>query len=269
VSEKSGNTLNPFVGLAAWVALITALIAGTSSSERSPATAPAPRAAIGSLNEARANSDPCAASLPTGLSAPRMPQSDVDVQRMSYAERVDLAQELVRGVQDGRQPKADGIPLAAYLLDGVPRQDAAWRRANELKRSVNGLQPTRKELLASLSAADRLWFAALYLRQAGHDHVKASEYRRGARELLAGVPPSAPEYGDALLLRALAAPTRPRRIGSSPPLQAVTAAPICAENGSCYGDISAATGRPKTVNVSGYYRRDGTYVSGYYRSTPR
>jgi hypothetical protein len=43
----------------------------------------------------------------------------------------------------------------------------------------------------------------------------------------------------------------------------------CAENGSCYGDISALTGHPRTVNVRGYYRRDGTYVRGHYRSRPR
>ena len=42
----------------------------------------------------------------------------------------------------------------------------------------------------------------------------------------------------------------------------------CAENGSCYGDISTSTGRPKTVPVSGYYRKDGTYVRGHYRSRP-
>lgn len=40
----------------------------------------------------------------------------------------------------------------------------------------------------------------------------------------------------------------------------------CAENGSCYGDISALTGRPKTVAVRGYYRKNGTYVRGHYRS---
>lgn len=42
-----------------------------------------------------------------------------------------------------------------------------------------------------------------------------------------------------------------------------------AENGSHYGEISPATGRPKTVEVRGYYRRDGTYVRGHYRSAPR
>lgn len=43
----------------------------------------------------------------------------------------------------------------------------------------------------------------------------------------------------------------------------------CAENGSCYGDVSALTGNPKTTHVSGYYRRDGTYVRGHYRSGGR
>jgi hypothetical protein len=42
--------------------------------------------------------------------------------------------------------------------------------------------------------------------------------------------------------------------------------PSCAENGSCYGDVSSATMRPKTTHVSGYTRRDGTYVRGHYRS---
>jgi hypothetical protein len=40
----------------------------------------------------------------------------------------------------------------------------------------------------------------------------------------------------------------------------------CAENGSCYGDISDVNGLPKTNLVNGYTRKDGTYVRGYYRS---
>jgi len=43
----------------------------------------------------------------------------------------------------------------------------------------------------------------------------------------------------------------------------------CAENGSCYGDISTLTGRPKTIHIRGYYRKDGTYVRGHYRGPPR
>lgn len=39
-----------------------------------------------------------------------------------------------------------------------------------------------------------------------------------------------------------------------------------AENGSYYGQISENTGRPKTVHVRGYYRRDGTYVRSHFRS---
>lgn len=40
----------------------------------------------------------------------------------------------------------------------------------------------------------------------------------------------------------------------------------CSESGSCYGEISPATGKPKTVYVPGYFRSDGKYVRGYYRS---
>lgn len=46
-------------------------------------------------------------------------------------------------------------------------------------------------------------------------------------------------------------------------------APGCAENGSCYGDISTVNGMPKTNHVNGYFRRDGTYVRGHYRSSGR
>jgi len=45
--------------------------------------------------------------------------------------------------------------------------------------------------------------------------------------------------------------------------------PPVAENGSYYGEISEGTGRPKTVHVEGYTRRDGTYVREHYRSAPR
>jgi hypothetical protein len=47
---------------------------------------------------------------------------------------------------------------------------------------------------------------------------------------------------------------------------AVASAGRCAENGSCYGDISPVNGEPKTVAVRGYTRADGTYVRGHYRS---
>lgn len=42
--------------------------------------------------------------------------------------------------------------------------------------------------------------------------------------------------------------------------------PRVAENGSYYGQQSETTGKPKTTYVNGYYRKDGTYVRGHYRS---
>jgi len=62
---------------------------------------------------------------------------------------------------------------------------------------------------------------------------------------------------------------RPAPPAVAPPKQVSRSAPYCAENGSCYGDISSYTKRPKTVHVRGYYRKDGTYVRSHYRSRPR
>lgn len=38
---------------------------------------------------------------------------------------------------------------------------------------------------------------------------------------------------------------------------------------SCYGQPSTANGQPRTNEVSGYTRSDGTYVAPYYRSSPQ
>lgn len=71
--------------------------------------------------------------------------------------------------------------------------------------------------------------------------------------------------------------TRSRSVDSSysPPYIAPTPDPLpsynppVAENGSYYGEISEATGRPKTVHVRPYFRKDGTYVRGHTRSPPK
>ena len=70
-------------------------------------------------------------------------------------------------------------------------------------------------------------------------------------------------------LRALAGSSLPQRKSSSATSTEPTAPQTagCAENGSCYGDLNA-NGVPKTVQVNGYNRKDGTYVKGYYRSAP-
>lgn len=66
-------------------------------------------------------------------------------------------------------------------------------------------------------------------------------------------PPEPPVYSPPAYVGPTPAPTSLPRYG-------------CSESGSCYGEISPATGKPKTVYVPGYFRSDGKYVRGYYRS---
>jgi hypothetical protein len=44
--------------------------------------------------------------------------------------------------------------------------------------------------------------------------------------------------------------------------------PVVGENFFRFGDTSDATGRPKTIYINGYTRRDGTYVQSHWRSLP-
>jgi len=102
--------------------------------------------------------------------------------------------------------------------------------------------------------------------------VAASNYERNLSRCLTGSPICKPEELAAIDLEKVqkrreeaAARTASPSVGTSVPTY-VPSGPGCAENGSCYGDVSTITGLPKTVAVSGYYRRDGTYVRGHYRS---
>ena len=56
---------------------------------------------------------------------------------------------------------------------------------------------------------------------------------------------------------------------STSPRPPVSAASSTASGGSCPGCISPETGRPQTVYVPGYTRKDGTYVRPHWRSPPR
>jgi hypothetical protein len=102
--------------------------------------------------------------------------------------------------------------------------------------------------------------------------VAASNYERNLSRCLSGSPTCKLEELAATDLEKVrkgreeaAARTASPSVGTSVPTY-VPSGPGCAENGSCYGAVSTITGLPKTIAVSGYYRRNGTYVRGHYRS---
>ena len=79
---------------------------------------------------------------------------------------------------------------------------------------------------------------------------------------------TAPEYSQAILAPYQSTYAVPFTVTAFEP-QAVTT-PVygrVAENGSYYGQPNVNE-FPKTVAVGGYYRKDGTYVRGHYRSPP-
>lgn len=135
-------------------------------------------------------------------------------------------------------------------------------------RCVEACDTLREERSPNWTTAElRELFGAIREAQASQSTTPSGTAASAATELatlgaasaaIATIPdPPAPS---SLAFRGSSAPSAAPAPAPSPVL------PTCAENGSCYGDLSTVTGRPKTVPVQGYYRKDGTYVRGHYRS---
>jgi hypothetical protein len=170
---------------------------------------------------------------------------------------------------------SSGAALAQGLTTSEAAEVAAHARARNLFNCNNGLYGCDRSTLTSseeeevgASARARNLFNCnngLYgcdrsVRTAPAKSKAVSQTKRSRSNTLA-------------LRRSVPQLTATDKVLFTPQLESNTAPSAepsaCAENGSCYGDLSAATGRPKTVHVNGYFRKDGTYVRGYYRSPPR
>jgi hypothetical protein len=120
-----------------------------------------------------------------------------------------------------------------------------------------GLTPSDVTTINRNNAADVCRFNNAVLRILPLDPVEASSSPEPVKPV--GATTAAPASNV----------TGPPVATPKPATEATTPPPAkraCAENGSCYGDTSTATGKPKTTYVDGYTRKDGTYVRGHYRS---
>lgn len=166
---------------------------------------------------------------------------------------------------------------AGYGLDVQPLRDRAasilTQRGHELLAEAKKTRrKARPEVLAEASATvDRAAaFRPSDLTEVNRLRTDIKRAQRGKKGA-ASVPSSRVADVDVNSLRSAPAETPPVPVVQPTITPSITPAPsssrgACAENGSCYGDLSAITGRPKTIQVRGYYRKDGTYVRGHYRS---
>ena len=143
----------------------------------------------------------------------------------------------------------------AALLSASPSLGSAPPANTDLTLSINALQATAQQLRAQL---DRLEGAIGNLKRTSAVDILPSSLPTASFSVVPGTGTTVrlPSSGQVARVPTAFTPSAPASIPNAG----------CAENGSCYGDISAATGRPKTVQVNGYFRKDGTYVRGHVRS---
>lgn len=153
--------------------------------------------------------------------------------------------------------------------------EALATRVSELETSKTELEAKVVELETALDEADtEKQGLSAEVEQLSDFHLRVNAQKAAPREaeILPMVPLRPMSVAEPSLSAGYAAPKpTPAYSYSATPAPAAPRtyySPV-AENGSYYGEISDATGRAKTVSVSGYTRKDGTYVRGHYRSPPR
>jgi hypothetical protein len=185
------------------------------------------------------------------------------------------------GYTDGRGSYSDRATYAAYENPAVEMPPDEVLVEAAAPAALAELPAPLALSQAESTAVDDTAYSRTWNDWGSLDNPSAGDYAAAAAEAAARDAEIAAEdaaaaaserESDRQALARFASTSSPSRQAATqpPPQPSATTAYVpqggCAENGSCYGDISAATGRPKTVNVQGYYRRDGTYVRGHYRS---
>ena len=232
-------------------------------------------------------------AIPDGRGSGPVPQPRAEEQAHGYALNSPLPIPSLPGGRDSRkQPEAESrevAPRSAFLRflrskeheSGEQRKvesdraalDAALRSAIleslRLEEHDPGEQPETESGWATPPSA--VLEAILQLR-GSHLPQQAEEeaHEPAAHRPLPILPPRRQDDSPVPFLLSSQPPEHHRAWTPMPGRNrfAGPGAPVCAENGSCFGDISELTGRPKTVYVRGYYRRDGTYVRSHFRSPP-
>lgn len=172
-----------------------------------------------------------------------------------------------------KEDRVAAYTLASGFLAAVPPDAIEASEASILQREVEARRKLRDVASAAPASESDLNSLMERLQPGARPGLLAVAPKRPTKltnPATRGAAPRAPP----LPQRAQLAEAAPRTAAawSGTERTQVRATPIatttgaCAENGSCFGDISEATGRPKTTHVNGYYRRDGAYVRGHYRS---
>lgn len=240
---------------ALWVIgfVLIALIGAGCSSASTPAASAPSRAPSTVAASTQTKSNPVVAPRPAVTAAPQRPRSPVASEVAPSGLRPGATSPVLRAAAQRPEPVTPGW--------APPGQSAAGAATTTVIVGNTGGDGVYLRRSPAVADKVRAWPDGTVLLVVGPDRQAEGRVWKNVRDPSGTVGWVPAQY---LVLKPVALP---RDEASTRPESNSKIIPLCAENGSCYGDPNV-NGVPKTVHVRGYFRKDGTYVRSHFRSPP-
>lgn len=258
------------------------MIAGCSAAPLPRAPAPPTATTAAERHEPISDAPPVVAQTnpknddQTQIAARRaFPQSQAELDSLSYAERLNMARSALTNLIAGRVSRTEAYAPALSLVRSIPNQAAEASEARDIARSLEAFKPSVDEIIASTPPEQLLPTATYLVSQVFKDPTR-TDLLDVTRRFIAAIPHGLVVDQEQLLtvknailvLRADGGSGEPglgqtRPDGRSsvvPPNPSALPYVPPAASGSCVGC---------PVHVREYTRRDCTTVHEHTRSAPR
>jgi hypothetical protein len=215
-----------------------------------------------------------------GVAKPRaFPQSQAELDSLSYAERLSIARSAVNDLVAGRASRIEAYAPALSLVRSIPNQASEALEARDIARSLEAFKPSADEIIASTPPEQLLPTATYLVSQVFKDPTR-TDLLDVAQKFISAIPvdlvvdqEQLTTVKNAILVLRVDGGSGAAALGQAPlgvPTDGRPSSAPPSPGSFPYAPPAApapCVGCP--VHVREYTRRDGTTVHEHTRSAPR
>ena len=206
------------------------------------------------------------------------PQSQAELDSLSYAERLTMARLALNDLVAGRASRTEAYAPALSLVRSIPNQASEASEARDIARSLEAFKPSVDEIIASTPPEQLLPTATYLVSQVFKDPTR-TDLLDVAQKFIAAIPADLAvdqeqliTVKNAIAILRVDGGSGAATLGQAPLTVPTDGRPSVATSPN--GFLQAPAAAPAScvgcpVHVREYTRRDGTTVHEHTRSAPR